>query len=265
MGSPILNVLVPGVGYVGIPAIKGEKGEKGNKGDKGDQGERGAPGTGLTILGYYDSVSALSAAVPSPKIGDIYGVGTAAPYDIYSYSDNGWVNNGKLQGADGKQGEKGDKGDPFTYDDFTEEQLAALKGEKGDPGDDGVVPADYVVEFKAGDFPDGVDVQYIREWNSGLVEVSLIKTYTHTDYVSRYGTVVVDLQTNLSVEEYSSKFMQASVVTTSDAEGNYSVKLNSRGNTTGHYCRATVMCLNSVSSGESFALNVQATYWRKEA
>lgn len=27
----------------------------------------------------------------------------------------------------------GIKGDPFTYDDFTEEQLAALKGEKGDP------------------------------------------------------------------------------------------------------------------------------------
>ena len=30
------------------------------------------------------------------------------------------------------KGDKGDKGDPFTYADFTEEQLAALKGEKGD-------------------------------------------------------------------------------------------------------------------------------------
>ena len=28
---------------------------------------------------------------------------------------------------------KGEKGDPFTYEDFTEEQLAELKGEKGDP------------------------------------------------------------------------------------------------------------------------------------
>lgn len=28
---------------------------------------------------------------------------------------------------------KGDKGDPFTYGDFTPEQLAALKGDKGDP------------------------------------------------------------------------------------------------------------------------------------
>lgn len=32
---------------------------------------------------------------------------------------------------------KGDKGDAFTYEDFTPEQLAALKGEKGDKGDDG--------------------------------------------------------------------------------------------------------------------------------
>lgn len=30
---------------------------------------------------------------------------------------------------------KGEKGDPFTYSDFTPEQLAALKGEKGDTGD----------------------------------------------------------------------------------------------------------------------------------
>lgn len=30
------------------------------------------------------------------------------------------------------KGEKGEKGDPFTYEDFTSEQLSALKGEKGD-------------------------------------------------------------------------------------------------------------------------------------
>ena len=40
-------------------------------------------------------------------------------------------------GAQGDKGEKGDKGDPFTYGDFTAEQIAALKGEKGDKGDKG--------------------------------------------------------------------------------------------------------------------------------
>ena len=36
-----------------------------------------------------------------------------------------------------KLGPKGDKGDPFTYEDFTNEQLANLKGSKGDKGDKG--------------------------------------------------------------------------------------------------------------------------------
>ena len=53
---------------------------------------------------------------------------------------------GEFNGADGKNGtdgkngadgEKGEKGDAFTYNDFTPEQLAALKGEKGDKGEDG--------------------------------------------------------------------------------------------------------------------------------
>lgn len=38
------------------------------------------------------------------------------------------------QGEQGIKGDKGDKGDPFTYEDFTPEQLSALKGEQGDSG-----------------------------------------------------------------------------------------------------------------------------------
>ena len=41
------------------------------------------------------------------------------------------------KGDTGPQGAKGDKGDAFTYADFTQEQLAALKGPKGDKGDAG--------------------------------------------------------------------------------------------------------------------------------
>ena len=37
-------------------------------------------------------------------------------------------------GEVGPQGNQGPKGDPFTYEDFTEEQLKSLKGEKGDTG-----------------------------------------------------------------------------------------------------------------------------------
>ena len=116
-----------------LAELKGEKGDafeyedftpeqlaalKGAKGDKGDTG------AGFKVLDYYDTVEALEAAVPNPNIGDAYGVGTAEPYDIYIYGEtSGWVNNGALQGA------KGDKGDAFEYEDFTPEQLAALKTE----------------------------------------------------------------------------------------------------------------------------------------
>lgn len=41
------------------------------------------------------------------------------------------------QGIQGLQGPQGPKGDAFTYNDFTEDQLAALKGPKGDKGDRG--------------------------------------------------------------------------------------------------------------------------------
>lgn len=41
-------------------------------------------------------------------------------------------------GQKGDPGPKGDKGDPFTYADFTPDQLAALKGPKGDNGDQGI-------------------------------------------------------------------------------------------------------------------------------
>ena len=43
-----------------------------------------------------------------------------------------------VTGQKGDPGQKGDKGDPFTYNDFTAEQLAALKGPKGDQGIQGV-------------------------------------------------------------------------------------------------------------------------------
>lgn len=56
---------------------------------------------------------------------------------------------------------KGDKGDPFTYNDFTPEQLALLKGEKGDKGDIGPIGTEVYV-LKEGetlsDVPESADV-----------------------------------------------------------------------------------------------------------
>lgn len=41
------------------------------------------------------------------------------------------------QGEQGIQGPQGPKGEPFTYQDFTQEQLSSLKGETGDRGERG--------------------------------------------------------------------------------------------------------------------------------
>ena len=129
-------------GPKGEPGEKGEKGEKGDtgaQGPKGDQGEtgpqgqtgpqgpagpqgpKGDTGSGFVVKGYYGSVSALQTSVQDPAVGDAYGVGAAAPYDIYIYDGvtGAWINNGPMQGA------KGDKGDP------------GEQGPKGEPGDTG--------------------------------------------------------------------------------------------------------------------------------
>ena len=62
-----------------------------------------------------------------------------------------------VKGVDYFDGEKGDKGDPFTYEDFTPEQLASLKGDKGDKGTDGKDGADGYTPVKDIDYFDGVN------------------------------------------------------------------------------------------------------------
>lgn len=67
---------------------------------------KGAPGKDFVIKGYFASLSALQASVSSPEDGDAYGVGTAAPYDIYVWDavHAAWVNNGQIQGPTGATG-----------------------------------------------------------------------------------------------------------------------------------------------------------------
>lgn len=120
------------------PRIRGDKGAKGDTGTgivstvlnddytltitlsdgtsyttpsiRGAVGPKGETGKGLKILGHFATVSALSSAIPNPEAGDAYGVGSAAPYDIYMWDSisSTWVNNGSLQGV------KGDDGVTFT-------------------------------------------------------------------------------------------------------------------------------------------------------
>lgn len=69
----------------------------------------GRDGLSFVIEGYYETEEALLEAVPLPTAGTAYGVGTAAPYDIYIWDAvNGqWRNNGTIQGARGSTGAPG--------------------------------------------------------------------------------------------------------------------------------------------------------------
>lgn len=84
-----------------LTSIKGPIGPPGRKGDKGNPGEAGSS---FVILGYFGTLDALKTAVPNPKAGDMYGVGTAPPYNIYAWDavHGKWVGNGNLQGPEGK-------------------------------------------------------------------------------------------------------------------------------------------------------------------
>ena len=78
-------------GIQGLQGEKGEKGERGIQGLQGERGERGLPGN--------DGAK-----------GDKGDIGLTGP-----------------QGETGPVGPQGPKGDPFTYDDFTPDEIANLK------------------------------------------------------------------------------------------------------------------------------------------
>lgn len=89
-----------------IVVSKGPKGDTGETGERGSVGPKGDPGDDFRILGYYETLAALEAAVSSPAPGDAYGVGTSAPYTVYVWDGvgNRWVDNGSLQGPAGSSG-----------------------------------------------------------------------------------------------------------------------------------------------------------------
>lgn len=64
--------------------------------------QRGAPGYGMKILGMYPTIEMLESIVLSPEQGDMYLVGTAAPYGVYMYetvSEKGFIYIGEAMGA----------------------------------------------------------------------------------------------------------------------------------------------------------------------
>ena len=127
--------------------LKGEKGDAGEQGPQGDKGEPGEQGP----AGQDGAQGPQGERGPQGEKGDKGDPGEQGPRGI--------------DGPTGEQGVKGDKGDPFTYADFTSEQLAALKGAKGDKGDKG----EQGIQGERGQ--DGLTTNIVVNGN----------TYTHSD------------------------------------------------------------------------------------
>lgn len=121
-------------GEQGLQGATGAKGERGEQGPQGLQGLRGEKGDKGDAFKYTDFTASQLAALKGPK-GDTGNTGPQGERGPQGATGQQGPKGDK--GDTGPQGAKGDKGDAFTYADFTQEQLAALKGQKGDKGDAG--------------------------------------------------------------------------------------------------------------------------------
>ena len=91
--------------------------------------------TGTVLLAMLDGHGGIASTSYTPPVAPslqgtltfTFADGTTASVPVY----NG------AQGATGSQGAQGEKGDPFTYEDFTPEQIESLRGPQGIQGETG--------------------------------------------------------------------------------------------------------------------------------
>lgn len=95
--------------------LKGDNGERGEKGDKGERGEKGDKGNAFTFADFTpEELASLKGEKGDKGDKGLQGI----------QGEQGMKGD---TGAQGEQGIQGVKGDPFTYDDFTPDEIENLK------------------------------------------------------------------------------------------------------------------------------------------
>lgn len=107
-------------------------------GEQGPQGEKGADGTGVTILGSYNSVEELKTAHPTGNLGDAYLV--EGILYVWSETELDWVDVGDIKGPKGDKGEQGPQGEQGVQGPQGEQGVQGPQGEQGPAGADGITP-----------------------------------------------------------------------------------------------------------------------------
>lgn len=164
-----------------------------------------------------------------------------------------------IQGEKGDKGDKGDRGDPFTYADFTAEQLVALKGEKGDTGPQGE-------KGEKGDTgatgPQGIQGE---KGETGEVSIAYANTtFSNALKVNKSGKAflindVSPLEHNLAVKVIKNNDIDFSTVTIKKSGKNLSVNISDR---TDVYFRGSPTTTYNVTGSQlikGFAVNGNAT------
>ena len=85
-------------GIQGEQGPQGIQGEQGVQGPQGEMGPQGEPGTGVNILGTYDTLAELQAAHPTGELGDNYMVDG----NLYLWNGTEWYDAGPIQGPAGE-------------------------------------------------------------------------------------------------------------------------------------------------------------------
>ena len=128
-------------GPTGPQGPQGEIGPQGPQGEIGPQGPKGNDGSGVTILGSYDSIDDLNREHPIGEKGDSYII-NGALY-VWSATENSWKNVGNIQGPQGIQGiqgptgPQGPKGDTGPEGPKGDTGAQGIQGPKGDTGPEG--------------------------------------------------------------------------------------------------------------------------------
>ena len=114
-------------GERGDQGIKGDRGEQGVKGDKGERGEKGDKGNAFTFADFTPEELASLKGEKGEKgdKGDKGLQGERGEQGLQGVQGEQGIKGDT--GAQGEQGIQGVKGDPFTYDDFTPEEIEGLK------------------------------------------------------------------------------------------------------------------------------------------